>query len=91
MLHSRYIRIEYLHRSTDGRDDTRYGAWKVGDKFHVSGPVKWDIDREGFLELHSTRAADVSVVKWRTRSSRERASLISVAPLLVRGLPRACQ
>jgi hypothetical protein len=60
--HHRYIRIEYAHRSTGGQDDARYEGWKVGDKLRVAGPVRWDTDREGFFELHPTRAQDVTVV-----------------------------
>ena len=60
--HHRYIRIEYAPRNGSGQDDTRYMNWKVGDKFDVSGPVLGDTDREGFFELHPTRAQDVSIV-----------------------------
>ena len=55
--HARYIRIEYLHGG-----DTRYQGWTVGTKFRVTGPVKWDTDRDGFYELHPTRADEITVM-----------------------------
>jgi hypothetical protein len=55
--HKRYIRVEYVHG-----DDARYKGWTVGTRFRISGEVKWDTDREGFYEIHASKAADVVVL-----------------------------
>lgn len=60
--HDRYIRIEYLHNVNGVEIDPRFLTWHVGDRFVVSGPVKWDTDRFGFYEIHPAAAAAISKV-----------------------------
>jgi hypothetical protein len=57
--HNRFIRVEYLHRSDSGQDDSRYQSWHVGDWFQVAGPVKRDTDRITFYEIHPARPKDI--------------------------------
>jgi hypothetical protein len=55
--HPRYIRVEYVNG-----DDMRYFGWRAGTRLRVTGPVKWDTDRDGFFEIHPTRGEDLVVV-----------------------------
>jgi hypothetical protein len=56
----RYIRVEYVNG-----DDMRYAGWRIGTRLRVTGPVKWDTDRDGFFEIHPTRSEDLVVVTAR--------------------------
>lgn len=61
--HKHYVRIEYAHNDGKGHDDHRFEQWKVGDRFRVSGPVRWDTDKYGFFELHPTGPGQVSTIE----------------------------
>jgi hypothetical protein len=56
---NRYIRVEHLRYQQDGSEDTRYNTWKVGNRFRVTGPVKRDMDRITFYEIHTPNSASL--------------------------------
>jgi hypothetical protein len=58
--HPRYIRVEYVNG-----DDMRHAGWRIGTRLRVTGPVRWDTDRDGFFEIHPTRGEDLVVVTSR--------------------------
>jgi hypothetical protein len=52
VLHKRYIRVEYRTPGMGPLPALQSLGWKVGDRFRVSGKVRFDTDRAGHIEIH---------------------------------------